>query len=90
MVEALQRHTTNLESLDITVEEAPATQARTAASVSSDQPYYPGTNPEEAREVLNDPGVSTVVRVFKGRIADISSVAPTDPLAPDDALDSEE
>ncbi len=90
MVEALQRHTTNLESLDITVEEAPATQSRTAASVSSDQPYYPGTNPEEAREVLNDPGVSTVVRVFKGRIADISSVAPTDPLAPDDALDSEE
>lgn len=89
MVEALQRHTTNLDALDITVAAAQNTRANTAAPASSEQPYYPGTNPEEAREVLEDPGVSTVVRVFKGRIADISSVAPLDPLTPDDPVDSE-
>ena len=89
MADALKRHTTNLEALDISIAEAKANPQQAATPASSEQPFYPGTNPEDAREVLEDPGVATVVRVFKGRIADITSMAPTDPLGAQDTLDSE-
>lgn len=89
MADALKRHTTNLEALDVSIAEAKANPQQAATPASSEHPFYPGTNPEDAREVLDDPGVATVVRVFKGRIADITSMAPTDPLGAEDALDSE-
>lgn len=73
---ALARHTSNLKRVTITVREERSAADKPAAAPTTDAPFYPGVNPEEAREALNDPGVATVVGVFKGRIAQITPVAP--------------
>lgn len=75
MEKALARHTTNVTAIEVAVRETAPAKGR-APVPASDAPFYPGTNPEEAREVLADPGVATVVNVFKGRIADIASDIP--------------
>ncbi len=63
----------------------PANRARAApagpARIVSDTPraaanpesslYYPTVNPEDARTVMQDPGVAELLEAFKGRIADI-------------------
>ncbi|MCF6286950.1 MAG: DNA polymerase III subunit gamma/tau [Candidatus Hydrogenedentes bacterium] len=75
MGEALSRHTTNLTSIAITVQEdTSAKEAPSSAGKGSDLPVSPGINAEEAKEALKDPSVATIVDVFKGRIVDIKSV----------------
>jgi DNA polymerase-3 subunit gamma/tau len=50
---------------------APGTPGASNLVIDSALPYYPGVNPEEAREVLADPAVAHLLEVFKGKIADI-------------------
>lgn len=78
MVAALEEHTENLADLAILVQEdeGPADRPKSAASTGGDLPYYPGVNPDDAREAMDDPAVENVVNVFKGRIADITSTVP--------------
>jgi hypothetical protein len=51
-------------------ENAPASPQRKPA-VNGDLPFYPSVNPVEAREVMDDPGIATVVNTFKGKIAEV-------------------
>jgi len=83
----LARHTANLKRVAITVEEEAPAARKAAAARSAEAPYYPGVNPEEAREALEDPGVKAAVNVFKGRIAAIAPVMPDAALPGEDALE---
>ena len=78
MGEALTRHTTNLDSVSVRVETVASSKKE--ATIAAELPFYPGTNPDDARAAMEDPDVAAIVDIFKGRIAEIKSeVGPEDP-----------
>ena len=84
MGEVLQACTENLTSVTVRVQESPAEKSGAkpaSGAIPGDLPFYPCVNPVDAREALDDPDITALVDVFKGRIADVKAVGP----APDAA-----